>query len=118
MSEQAPHEAHHRYMTKADGNVKFVLMMVAFFVLAYLLQGAQGRQNQSIDQITVNTAALQTSNTVDCAAHNANAAKFNDLIDELVTSVRQGTTLPPTEQSDRVARYTALKVAPQTCPTK
>ena len=114
--DQAPHEAHHRYLTKIDGNLKFLFMMMAFFLLAYLIQVAQSKQNDVISTQNVVVAELKSSNVVDCNAHNSTTAKMNSLIDELVTSVQQGNTLSSSEQSDRIARYTALKVTPQICP--
>ena len=110
-----PHDHHQHFMTKTDGNVKFIFMMVGFFLLAYLLQGAQNRQDDVIGTQNAVVNELKSSNIIDCNAHNATSDKMNSLIDELVTSVQQGKTLPPNEQSDRIARYTALKVSPQNC---
>lgn len=105
MSDDGP-----RFMTRRDGNGKFVLMMAAFLLLAYLVQGAQARQDAVLDQQVVNTNAI-------CVSRNITRIKINDLINELETSVRQGTSLPPVEQADRLRRYEALKVPLITCPT-
>lgn len=101
-----------RFMTRRDGNLKFLLMMAAFLLLAWLAQGAQARQDTALHQVVVNTDTI-------CNSRNSTIVKVNSLIDELETSVRQGSTLPPKEQADRILRYEALKVPLVVCtPTK
>ncbi len=107
---------HPYYMTKTDGNVKFVFMMIAFGLLAYLLQGAQGRQDVVLNQQVTNATAIQASQFAICSDRNIIAADHNALVDELVKSVRQGVSLPPLEQADRIARYEKVKAAPVVCP--
>lgn len=107
---------HHSVMTKTDGNLKFILMMLAFALLAFLLEGNQRTQDRAIDQIATNTTVLQDLRSADCRSGNDDTTKFNALVDELVTSVQQGKSLPPAEQQDRIIRYTALKAPLQVCP--
>lgn len=104
-----------RYVTRTWAVWQFILMMVALFLLAMLQQQAQSRQDGVIDTQAAVVAELKSGSKIDCLAHNATTTKMNDLVDELVTSVQQGKTLPPAEQADRVARYTALKAPMQVC---
>lgn len=105
-----------RYLTRTQGTWQFILTMVAFGVLAWLLQGALARQNVTLDQQVSNTKAIQSNQDTICASRNTTIVKINALIDELLTSVKQGSTLPPQEKADRVARYTELKVPLLICP--
>lgn len=106
---------HHSVMTKTDGNAKFIFMMLAFIVLSFLFENSLGAQDRAIDQIAVNTVVLQNLRTTDCQSGNETATEYNALVDELVQSVSQGKSLPPAEQQDRIARYSALKVPVRPC---
>jgi hypothetical protein len=50
-----------------------------------------------------------------CAGANVFATKHDQLIDELVRSLRQGTILPAAEQADRIHRYESVKAKKIKC---
>ena len=89
-------------MTKFEGNVKFILMMLAFLLLAALLQIQQHQQ----DVVSARQVVVQKTL---CTNQNITAGYHNALIDELVSSVRSSDfTLK--EKTDRIDRYNAARV--------
>lgn len=112
-------------MTQRDGNTKFLCMMAAFLLLAFLFQVQQAQQDATFDRQMVNqriiadSQAAITRNQVNlCMARNTASASHNDLIDELVSSVRSTPTLTAKERTDRIDRYNAAKIELLTCPAR
>lgn len=110
------------FMTRYDGNVKFILMMTSFIILAVLLQGQQSRQNVVYERQRVvqadlakNQGEIRVAENAICLYRNKLSDAHNLLVSELMTGVDQ-LRLTPVERALRMTRYKSSVVKTQPCP--
>ena len=91
------------YMTRAEGNWKFIMMMLAFFALAVPFQLSQNEQSRIL-------AVQQQVLITQCTAANISATGTNEVLDSLISAVKITKSIPDSEKVTRIARYESVKV--------
>lgn len=124
MSDQKP-----IYMTRTEGNWKFIIMMFAFILLAFVLQTAQHsrdilieKQNnvlvqQAVDRQTdaaVQEQILKAQN-IACIDRVKAAEGTNEILSTLISAVSATNSIKEPEKSQRVKKYRSVMIRIPVC---
>ena len=104
------------FMTKFEGNVKFVLMMTAFLFLATIAQLGQRGQDQLVDTQRNVIKAQAADQRQLCVYFDTLVTHHNDLVDIGIKGVVDSTMMTPAAKVARNKLFSDIKMVPITCP--